>query len=314
METIYILNIPNFYTSYYLFGLNQSYKLKFKMDNRFIRYNNKPVLIFEIQNKIVIIDNDDPINVRQELYDICTTYFVTNKLFDNKSFGQDKVKPLFPHYPINIVKLYLGLYNFKLLKYIGFKPTLKQLYTLIRRPNYKNYSYQKHVSNFVFFSSNIWKKESEANFIRAQFIRFCKADSRIVFEGGFVPRSDGNNQGFDNELNARKYNPKTFSKLSANSKIVLNNSAVCGAVSWRLAEYLNQGLFVLSFPFKIDLPIKLENNQNLCFVNNTDEFPDVFDRVFNDSKYHADISEGGKRYFSEYCTPKAQINYIIKNI
>jgi hypothetical protein len=36
--------------------------------------------------------------------------------------------------------------------------------------------------------------------------------------------------------------------------IALNNPAVCGAVSWRLAEYLNQGLFVLSFPFKIELP------------------------------------------------------------
>jgi hypothetical protein len=64
--------------------------------------------------------------------------------------------------------------------------------------------------------------------------------------GGFVPRSDGFNYGYDQELNKEIYQ---VSFLGAKSMIALNNPAVCGAVSWRLAEYLNQGLFVLSFPF-----------------------------------------------------------------
>jgi hypothetical protein len=87
--------------------------------------------------------------------------------------------------------------------------------------------------------------------------------------------------------------------------IALNNPAVCGAVSWRLAEYLNQGLFVLSFPFKIELPTDfvtglLSNSITAKAVQRCDidylcENPD--------SRNHCCK---GKSYFDAYCTPIAQ--------
>ena len=314
METVYILNIPNFYSSYYLSGLNSAFNIKFEMDPRFLKYNNRSVLIFKMKNKIGVIDNDDPAKVITELYELSTCYFATNKLIESDSYNQEKVEPLFPHYPINNIKLYLGLYNFKLLKYLPWKPLLKQIYTLLRRPVYKKYKYKVNSNNFMFFSSNIWKKESEANLIRADFIRFCKSDKRVDFEGGFVPRSDNDNQGFDQELNSKKYTPKLFSKLSAKSKMVLNNPAVGGAVSWRLAEYLNQGVFILSFPFKIELPIALLHDKDLYYVNDSSDYSVVFDKVFSDNKYHEKISKEGKAYFDKYCTPINQAKYIAEKM
>lgn len=314
MDIIHILNIPNFYTTYYLFGFKKEYKVKFKMDKAFLKYNNKPLLIFKIKNKIAVIDNDDPVNVVQELYDLADAYFVTNKLLDNKSYQQTKVKALFPHYPINILPLYFTLFNFGLFRFLKLKALAKEIYIQLKRPIYKNYPLKTEKENFIFFSSNIWKKEPETNTIRAEFIRFCKADDRIKFEGGFVPRSDGNNYGFDNELNHIKYAPKEFSKLSSQSKIVLNNPAVCGAVSWRLAEYLNQSLFILSFPFKIELPIPLKHDEEICYIEQTTQFKEVFDKVLVNEAYHQQIASNAKDYFSKYCTPQAQVNYIINTL
>lgn len=314
MMDITILNIPNYYASYYLLGFSTKYSLKYKADPRFLKYNNKPVLIFEYNNKIGVIDNDDPVKIIQELYELASIYFVTNKLIESECYQQQKVKPLFPHYPVNISGLYLKLFGMQLFRFLKPMEIARQLYIYYRRPTYKKEKYKSIKDNYVFFSSNIWKKEPETNAIRAAFIRYCKQDSRIKFEGGFIGRSDGNNFDFENEINIVKYSPKVFSKLSAKSLVVLNNPAVCDAVSWRLAEYLNQGLFVLSFPFKITLPIALEHENNMHFIEDVKEFKSVFDSVFLTPTYHEKVSENGKLYFDTYCTPEAQSNYIIQTL
>jgi len=314
MDTIYILNIPNFYSSYYLYGLNEEFNVKFKMDKAFLQYNNKPTLIFRLKDKLGVINNDDPVYFDQNLYDLSDSYFVTNKLIDNPSFNQENVKPLFPHYPINILPLYLRLFNFRLIKYFKIKSLAREIYILLRRPLYKNYNLKTEKQNYIFFSSSIWKDEVETNNIRAEFIRYCKTDDRLVFEGGFIPRADGNNFDFQAELNQTKYPPKVFSKLSKESKIALNNAAVWGAVSWRLAEYLNQSLFVLSFPFKIELPVPLKHEEEVYAIEHISDYKKVFDKVLGNPNYHRNMATNGKTYFSKYCTPQAQAKYIVKTL
>lgn len=311
---IYVLNIPNFYCNYYLLGLNGAYSLKYKADTRFEKFNNKPLLILEVNSKVVVIDNNDPIGVVPELYEVCHLYFATNKLKENQSYNLQKVRPLFPHYPVAIIPLYCRLFGLNLLRYLKWKDLLQQLYIQWRRPQYKSIPFKNRTSNFVFFSANIWKKEAAANAIRAAFIRFCKNDPRIQFEGGFVARSDKNNWGFDNLVNDLRYSPKKFSKLSSQSLIVLNNPAVCDAVSWRLAEYLNQGLFVLSFPFKIELPVDFVHEDDIHFIENVTEYPEVFDKILTDVPYRNKIALNGKKYFEKHCTPEAQAEYMIKQV
>ena len=314
MKEIQVLNIPNFYSSYYLLGLNQAYGVQFKMDPSFAKFNNKPILIFKVNDTIAVIDNDDPTGVHPELYDVASIYFVTNKLIENDSYSQSKVKPLYPHYPVNTALLYCRIFGLGLFRYLKLKDMLQQIYILLRRPLYVQYKKSFRKDNFIFFSSNIWKKEPETNEIRASFIRFCKADDRIVFKGGFIPRSDGNNYGFDNELNAEKYSPRMFSMLSAKSKVALNNPAVCGAVSWRLAEYLNQGLFVLSFPFKIELPQNFTQDTEVHFIEKTTAFKTVLDTIIDNPDYHETIAANGKTYFDSYCTPLAQAKYVVDSV
>jgi hypothetical protein len=308
-----ILNIPNYYSSYYLLGFFKGYKVQYKLDTRFLKYNNKPLLIFEIDSKIAVIDNDDPVSIVEDLYDLVSFYFVTNKLkLENTTYQKEKVIPLFPHYPVNILLINIKIFNINLFRYLKIKDLLREMYVYYRRPIYRKEKQNFIKDNYVFFSSNIWKKELETNEIRAEFIRFCKSESRVKFEGGFIARSYGNNFDFENEINKVKYKPKVFSKLSAQSKVVLNNPAVCDAVSWRLAEYLNLSLFVLSLPFKIELPIELEHGVNCHFITETSEFKLVFDEIFENSQYHNMVSLAGKHYFDNYCTPESQIKYIFK--
>lgn len=314
MKEIKLLNIPNFYSSYYLLGLSKVAKLKFIRDVKFDKFNNRGVVIFEVEEKIGVVDNHDPVGVNQELYDLCDLYFATNKLLDKESYNQGKVKPIYPHYPINIIPLYLKLFGFNLIKLLKPKDLAREIYILNSRPTYKKEGDIYRHSNYMFFSGSTWKKEPWANQIRAEFIRACKANPDIKFEGGFIPRSDGNNFGFDNELNQIKYPPKKFSELSAKSLISFNNPAVLGAVSWRLAEYLNFSSFVLSFPFQIDLPKVPDDCEEIQYISSSQEYPHILEKVVNDHAYHEKVAKGGKKYFDTYCTPEAQAKYILESL
>lgn len=314
MKEIKLLNIPNFYSSYYLLGLSKVAKLKFIRKRNFDKFNNKGFIIFEVEGKIGIIDNHDPVGVNQDLYDLCDLYFATNKLLNQKSYNQEKVRPIFPHYPVNIISLYLSLFGFNLIQLLKPKDLAREIYVLRSRPSYNQEGNRYKHSNYVFFSGSTWKKEPWANQIRAEFIRACKANPAIQFEGGFIPRSDGNNFGFDNELNQIKYPPKKFSELSAKSLISFNNPAVLGALSWRLAEYFNFSSFVLSFPFHIDLPKTPEDNKEVKFITSSEEYPLILEKVVNDSAYHEKVAKGGKKYFDTYCTPEAQAKYILGSL
>ncbi|WP_100629599.1 glycosyltransferase [Algoriphagus formosus] len=312
--TILIHNIPNFYSSYYLLSLSKLFDLKFQTNSEFSKFNNRGFIIFSLEDRLVVIDNHDPVGVNDELYKKCHLYFATNKLLDNPSYQQEKVRPLFPHYPVNILPLYLKTFHFHLLTKLKPKDFAREVYVLRKRPDYKNLEDNYHFHPYVFFSGSTWKKETWANQIRAEFIRACKKHPKIEFEGGFIPRSDGNNFGYDEELNTKTYSPKLFSELSAKSLISLNNPAVLGAVSWRLAEYWNASSFVLSFPFAIDLPIYPEEGKEIAYIYSSEEFDSKLDEIINDPGYHEKISRGGKAFFEKYCTPEAQAAYLKKEV
>jgi hypothetical protein len=101
------------------------YKFDFKMDIDFIVFNNKPILVFKVDGKIGVIDNDDPVGVHQDLYDMCNFYLVTNKLTGIDSYQQPKVKPLYPHYPVNIVFDYCRIFGVELFRYVKLKEVLR---------------------------------------------------------------------------------------------------------------------------------------------------------------------------------------------
>ncbi|TNF43591.1 MAG: glycosyltransferase family 1 protein [Cytophagales bacterium] len=313
-ESIDLLAIPNFYSSYYVLGLSKVGELKYRPEKQFQKFNNRGFVIFRYKGKIGVIDNHDPVGVDQELYQACDAFFATNKLLNHTEYSQPKVKPLFPHYPVNILSLYFRLFGVSLLTQLKPRDLAREIYVLRSRPVYAKKGDDYHYTDYVFFSGSTWKKEAWANQIRAEFIRACKADPRIRFEGGFIPRSDGNNFGFDQELNKEKYSPKRFSELSAQSLLSLNNPAVLGAVSWRLAEYWNSSSFVISFPFATDLPRFPIPGEEIHQIKDSSEYSGIINRVLDHPEYHEKIARGGKRFFDTYCTPESQAKYILAEL
>jgi hypothetical protein len=311
MSEIQLLNIPNFYSSYYVFGLSKVGNLKFTRESEFDSYHNLGYVIFRVREKIGVIDNRDPVGVDQVLYAKSDFYFATNKLLSVAGYNQDKVRPLFPHYPVNIIPLYLRLFGLNLIRLLKPKDFAREIYVMRSRPKYDQYTDRYIHDSFIFFSGSTWKKEPWANQIRAEFIRACKANPKIRFEGGFIPRSDGNNFGFDSELNQKKYPPKKFTELSAKSLVSLNNPAVLGAVSWRLAEHWNSSSFVLSFPFAIDLPVLPRDGEAIHYIQDSNEYGESLNKVIVEQAYHEKVAKGGKKYFDQFCTPEAQANYIL---
>lgn len=313
MIEIKLHNIPNYYCAYYVFGFFKNTKLQFSYNREFQDFNYSPYMIMTINGQLIVIDNNDPVGLNKKLYQRSDYYFATNKLI-NSVEDNSKIIPLFPHYPINVTTIYLKLFGLKLLKPKSFKNTILVLKNLVQRPRFRDSSDfdLKHVQkNYIFFISRIWRKEHEANMLRYKFIKACKLDSRYQFVGGFRGRSDGQNLDFGDAIFNKKISPKLFSKLSSKSCLVLNSPAVKGAISWRLAEYLKNGLFILSTEFKVHLPVILEHDTNILYFEKMKSFENVLNFMIDNEGYVLEIRKGARNYFEKYCTPQSQVNYIL---
>jgi hypothetical protein len=285
--------------------------LKFTNSKEFELFNNRGYLIFEYNGKLGVIDNHDPIGVNESLYEKADLYFVTNKVKGNPSYERDNIFPLFPHYPVNIKLDYFKIFGFNPIIKLHSIELLKELYAQSLRTEYRLENFHYQSSNYIFFSGSIWKKEERANELRASFIESCKQNPSVHFEGGFIKRKDGIHYGLEHLLNSKKYTPKEFARLSKKSRVIFNNPAVLGAVSWRLAESQNLSSFVLSFPFNIHLPVNPEHGNEIHFIKEKDEIPEAIDYIMKNDSYHKKVARGGKGYFDKYCQPEGQINYIL---
>lgn len=308
-----LLNIPNFCVSFYLLGLSQIARIKYSPNSEFERFNYRPLAIFQFEGSLFVIDNSDPVGLDQKLLEAAHLYFLTNKLKGNRNYENPKLIPLFPHYPVNASLIYVSIFWKNLFSSDSIN-TLKELYRLRKRPFFRIENENKVKGSNVFFAGSIWKNETEANKIRYHFIKSCKENFKINFEGGFLARNDGNNLGFDDALAPRAYSPKDFIEYSKKSIIGFNNPAVLGAISWRVAEYLNIGIPIVSLPFKVELPSEPIHGKNIHIIEDVSEIPEFLDYALNNHEYLNNISTGGKEYFLSYCLPSAQMKYIMEHI
>ncbi|TFV97238.1 hypothetical protein E4S40_00855 [Algoriphagus kandeliae] len=308
-NNIDVLNIPSYYSTFYLKVLFTLGRPIYKPEPQFFKYDFSPILIFKWDGKLIVIDNNDPVGIIDELYKSSNFYFVTNKLKENPDYQKDRIFSLFPHYPINLSLPYFYLF-FKNLRIKSFYRFLREILRISKRPNYFEYRFKFPDQAFVFFSGSIWEKEKEANLMRAEYIRFCIENENIKFEGGLNPRRDGENQGYGDILNKKNYSPREFNKLSRKSIVGFNNPAVLGALSWRFAEYLNSGVAIISLPFKIDLPIFPEDGKELFLISPEKDLKPQLELIINDQEKLKLIAEGGKNYFQTYCTIQEQSKYL----
>lgn len=304
------LNIPNFCVSFYLMGLSKHVQFRYNPNQEFSQFDFKPIAIFDYNGKLVVVDNSDPVGVNPKLLEFSDYYFATNKLKCHSGYKSEKILPLAPHYPVNALVLFLKTFWKKLPSSYG-KNIIKEAYRLQNRPDFKlepdNFIHGKK----LFFAGSIWKNEPEANNLRYFFIKTCKANPRLDFEGGFLPRDNGDNLGFDDAIAPKKYSPKEFLELSKRSLFGFNNPAVLGALSWRFAEYLNIGVPILSMPYKVDLLEYPVHGTQIHMIDDIEELPDFLNFVLSKPEYLNRLSKGGKAYFIKNCLPEIQGQRII---
>lgn len=306
-----VLNVPNYYCSFYHLGLERITKLRFSPKPEFSHLNNKPFLVIEYKGKIAVIENDDPIGVDVKSYELSDLYFATNKLLAREDYNWPKTRPIYPHYSINNASDYLSLFWLRGILELGPKEFLRQWYILYRRPDFINLPVEKKTGNYVFFAGSIWKKELWANQVRAAFVQACQSNPLVQFEGGMNPRTDGDLCGLPPSVMDKRYTPEEFAERSARSVIGFSNPAVLDAVSWRLAEYWNYGCFVIGFPFKIDLPTIPAHGEHIHYVQDSGEFSEVITFAMKNQAYREKVSLGGKRFFEENCLPEIQAKRIL---
>jgi hypothetical protein len=159
MKKIEIVNIPGYTSSYYVLALSKSgHKLHVKPEKKFEKYNYATCLLIRVDGKLIVIDNDDPLRVIEDLYEESTAYFMTNKAIDKPEFNRDGIYPLFPHYPVNTLWLYIKLFHWHLMKPKMLKKALTVLYTIYTRPKYVNIALNHSKKRYVFFCCKILEK------------------------------------------------------------------------------------------------------------------------------------------------------------
>ena len=166
----------------------------------------------------------------------------------------------------------------------------------------------------MFFISSIWKKELQTNTNRLNYIKACKTNSKIIFEGGFAPRKDGDNLGFEAFLTPNRFDLKSYFYKTKKSEFVFNTPAVLSCHGWKLGEFLAMGKAIISTNHKNILPSPLHNDIHVIYVdeNSFEDYSEKINCLINNSEKRIELETNAFIYFKEYLEPKAVITKILK--
>lgn len=163
-------------------------------------------------------------------------------------------------------------------------------------------------SDYVFFSSSIWKYEADTNRVRAHFIEACRSLGDVQFEGGFTPRSANDVRGFEHLTVGRRYSHDEFLGKTKVSAVVFNNPAVERAFSWRLGEALALGKAIISTPLERLVPAPLVHGEHIHFVDPTFESIQAAVRQLCENEgYRRKLEQGARQYYLDHVSPAAAI-------
>jgi len=166
--------------------------------------------------------------------------------------------------------------------------------------------------NDVFFINSIWKQEDTTNNNRALFIKACKNNTQVNFEGGFAARSNGDNLGFDDLVYSEKIPFETYLKRIKKSAFVFNTPAVLSCHGWKLAEFLALGKAIISTSHYNKLPTDLLNDRHVVYANTNDEINNSINKLISDVDFKRKLEIESRKYFDDYLAPAKVITRLIK--
>lgn len=313
------------YTSYYLYGFKEI-GLEVKFSSRFFdvfqfNYQYTPIVV-EIDNKYykIILDHGDGANIDEKAYNWSDKYFKINCKFDDLTRFK-KLQSIGPSFGINIYN-WFQLFFYAFLNFFKAKNRISNVKyffsnykALLKRLPYNRYVVEKPKDNYIFFTASIWKNEQETNFFRLNFIKSCRSIKNIIFEGGFAPRSNGDNLGFDDFVINSRISLNDYLIKLKQSIVVFNTPAVSNCHGWKLAEYLALGKVIISTPISRELPERLILNKHYLLTDGSvEDITKNIIQVLSNSNFAQELSRESRNYFDRNLSPKATCQLIIDNI
>ena len=331
------------YCGFYVYGLQQVFAKKniefsFKEFENIVHANQCLLLKISNNTKIynVAIDFHDSTNIDENVLIWSEIYakINLNQSLSTQSLGQlndfnfnqnwNKIISIPPSFGIRVFSLWQTIKHILLLL-INIKwnsvsvvknVILDNIRMYVKRLPISNYFHKNYTQNYVFMIASIWHKTtSYVNLSRANFIRACKQNNTINFNGGLV--DIGYDCDYIPDLNDLKVGNTKISLSeyiikTQQSNFVFNCPSVAYCHGWKLSEYLCLGKAIISTELSNDLPEPLIHGVNIHFVK--DDLESIIEAVnylLENPEYVKKLENGAQEYWKKYCTPTKIIESIV---
>ncbi len=304
------------YSSFYIYGLYRVYGRKnvkfsskyfkdFKHNNHFFAF-----IIKENKNKRkIIIDFTDSKSIDENALHWSDVYGKIN--LDANMSSHPKIISIGPSFGIRIYSLIETIW-------FAFSNFFKSYYNIhdirkffsdykaqYRRPKFSDYHSKQSKGSSVFFISSLWKQESLTNTYRANFIKSCRANPNVVFEGGFVPRTNNDIRGYETLTTVGRVDMNVYLDKIKQSVLVFNTPAVKDCHGWKLAEFLCLGKAIISTPLTRILPDALKDRDQLLYTNgDIDDITDQVNELVLNPNLRQQLEANSQTYFEFYLAPQ----------
>lgn len=340
------------YSSYYIQGLyeyfgkkNVRFSNKFFHDvdmslNEFSHINDSLMLIIAIDSSTkqtiskLAIDFRDATTIIKSAYTWCDIYAKINYNKESTEIPADanKIVSIPPSFAIryrgilgimfdmvqNIYKVFIDKRKsptiFSIKQYIT-----NYLYLVIRRKKLVEYTKPtQSLSNYVFFISTLWNHMNcieSTNVLRAAYMRTCKTNKNLKFEGGFYIKQDDNYSSQYNDIKLRHH--ISIRKYITNTKLsafVFNTPSCWDCHGWKLGEFLAMGKAIISSPITNELPETLKDRYHIHIIHNPSDIQTAIDKLHYDCQYRHSLEAHAKKYFETYASPCKVIEHIFSEI
>lgn len=313
------------YSSYYIYGLQELFgKNKVKFTSKFFkdfRHDNHFFAFVWVDKETIkkfIIDFTDSSNIDEAALNWCDVYGKIN-LEENFDISE-KILAIGPSFGIQIYgpfeTIYYACSNYlKSLKRIPNKRRFFSDYkSQLNRPKYSEYRPEQSKSNYIFFLSSLWKKETKTNRYRANFIQACKNSSTINFEGGFAPRSKNDIVGFEEHTIPNRLSIGVYLEKSKQSSLVFNTPVVKGCHGWKLAEFLALGKAIITTPLSRVMPSPLTDcNTFLITDGSSKDISKKLTIIETDTILKRTLEKNSHKYFIDHLAPNVIIAKLLGN-
>jgi hypothetical protein len=159
--------------------------------------------------------------------------------------------------------------------------------------------------SYVFFAGTSWGEHPDVAPLRAAFIRACRRQDGLRFEGGFVAHNNQPETDYPGLYVHHRYSMGDYLMKTGKSLLVFNNPAVHGCLGWKLGEFLALGKAIVSTPLNRVMPGSFEPDEHYLLTDGTGpSLDEAISRVRRDAALRNHLETRARAYYDEYLAPR----------